>query len=207
MSDYEKNWVSAYYKDLELKVFPEVYDPAEDSLLLADSIEIKPSDEVLEVGCGSGLVTIAACKKGAKRVLGVDINPLAVENTKYNAQMHGCMQVEAKESDLFDNIDNQKFDVIIFNPPYLPEESAGKKLKETMQRTWAGGPTGSETLERFLGAAKEYLKPNGRIYFLISSITNEEKTNKMLEIRGYKFEVIAREKLFFEELIVFKATP
>ncbi|HLC45625.1 MAG TPA: HemK2/MTQ2 family protein methyltransferase [archaeon] len=209
LNSKETDWVIAHYARLgvELRVYPDVYDPAEDSFLLADNLDVGKGDEVLDVGCGCGLQSIVSAKLGAKRVVAVDINRNAVENTEFNARELGVSGVvQARESDLFSSV-TESFDAIVFNPPYLPEEGAGdKKMSTVLDKAWAGGAKGHETLLRFLRDAKKHLNDNGRVYFVISNITGQEDVEKELARLEYKFQVVAREKLFFEELLVYKAS-
>ena len=202
MDDGQIDWVISYYKDMKLKVLPSVYDPAEDSFLLADNLDIKQGDKVLDIGCGSGIQSLVAAKKGAK-VIAVDINPEAVKNTKINAadlDLEDLIQV--RQSNLFENVPETDFDVIIFNPPYLP---SGGGLNNALSKAWDGGKTGREIISDFLKEAKKHLKKGGKIFFVISSITGKEEVEKTLKEAGYKSKVIASQKMFFEELFVFEA--
>ncbi|MGB9674540.1 MAG: methyltransferase, partial [Nanopusillaceae archaeon] len=100
-------------------------------------------------------------------------------------------------SDLFSNI-NEKFDVILFNPPYLPEI----EHEEFRIRRWvSGGTHGYETIDRFLYEAVNYLNPFGDILLVLSSVTNPERIiNKYSNI--YYFRIIDKVHIFFEDLIL-----
>lgn len=186
-----------FYNDLTLDVPEDVYCPGEDSELLAKTIEGTQlrGKKTLEVGCGSGLLSIIMAKHGAD-VTAVDIDTSAVAATKENAVSNG-VSINAYVSDLFSNADG-RYDLIVFNPPYLPVEDGENDA------TYAGGATGRETIEKFIRSAKKHLNPNGAILLLISSLTGEKEVSKMLESSGFSFGIAAREKVPWEELIVIK---
>ena len=187
-----------YHGEMKLEVPESVYYPGEDSELLAKHIESLDlhGKSVLEVGCGSGLLSIIAAKKGAS-VTAVDINKEAVEMAKANAGANSAA-ITAVESDLFSSVKG-KFDLIIFNPPYLPVEEGEK------DPTYAGGATGRETIERFVACVKSHLNPGGVVLMVISSLTGEKEVIELFEKQGIKASVAAREKIPWEELIVIEA--
>ncbi len=111
-----------YLYNLKIRVFGAVYEPAEDTFLLISALEklnLK-NNAALEVGTGSGIIALILARR-AKTVLAADINPEAVECAKENAKRNKITNIEFRESDLFENI-RGRFDLIVFNPPYLPEE-------------------------------------------------------------------------------------
>jgi release factor glutamine methyltransferase len=188
-----------YYKNLKIDDPSSVYSPREDSELMAEALEkfIKPRAtklRAIEIGCGSGFLSILASKLGAK-ITSVDINPSAISTTLKNAQMNN-VQLTAFQSDLFENVSN-KFDLIFFNPPYLPDNDNidGKE-------TWAEG----NTIARFITQAKAHLIPNGSILLLISSLTKTPALN-LLKKQGFTVEIIAKKKIPWEELSIILAKP
>ena len=109
--------------ELDISVATSVYIPAEDSFLLADYAS-KQKGRILEIGCGSGIVSLsAAAANRANEVIGVDINPAAVECATKNAEKNHLKNCKFLQSDLFANVSG-KFNVILFNPPYLPTTEA-----------------------------------------------------------------------------------
>ena len=110
---------------MALEVPESVYYPSEDSLLAAEVLERKTlkGKKILDMGTGSGILAILAAKKGAK-VDACDINPNAIACTRAGAKNSG-MNVNVFVSDLFENV-NGKYDIIMFNPPYLPEDEDDK---------------------------------------------------------------------------------
>ncbi|XRO76748.1 HemK2/MTQ2 family protein methyltransferase [Methanocaldococcus sp. 10A] len=184
---------------IKLKLHPEVYEPAEDSILLLKNLVDVKNKEVLEIGVGTGLISIACAKKGAKKVVGVDINPYAVELAKENAKLNN-VDIICLESDLFENVTG-KFDVILFNPPYLPT-SDEDKIDSYLNYAFDGGKNGRGILDRFIDNLPNYLKKGGVVQILQSSLTGEEETINKLKSLGFKVEKVASLKVPFEELMV-----
>ncbi len=187
-------------REVIIDVLPGVYPPSDDSYMLADvvnSMELS-GKSFLEIGCGSGIVSITAAVRGAD-VTAVDINPVAVECTRRNAEKSG-VKVRTIVSDLFENVKG-RYDVIAFNPPYLP----GTKEDPDYDPAWSGGEDGREVIDRFLAEVDKYLKPCGTILIVQSSLSDPAKTTRMLEKMGYTVEIAAQEKFFLETLYVFRA--
>ncbi|XRP96364.1 HemK2/MTQ2 family protein methyltransferase [Methanocaldococcus sp. 16A] len=184
---------------IKLKLHPEVYEPAEDSILLLRNLVDVKNKEVLEIGVGTGLISIACAKKGAKKVVGVDINPYAVKLAKENAKLNN-VDIICLESDLFENVTG-KFDVILFNPPYLPT-SDEDKIDSYLNYAFDGGKNGREILDRFIDNLPNYLKKGGVVQILQSSLTGEKETINKLKSLGFKVDKVASLKVPFEELMV-----
>lgn len=166
-----------------------IYEPREDSFLLQKYVKKYAKGKVLDMGTGSGIQAETALKN-TKEVLAVDINQECVDFVKKKGI--NCIQ-----SDLFQNIKG-KFDLIIFNPPYLPED---KREPEDSKLMTTGGKKGYEILEKFLKETKNYLEENGRILTIISTLTGD--VENLFNKEGYKFRLLETQKLFFEELKVY----
>ncbi len=178
-------------------VLDSVYVPSDDSFLLMNSVEVVKDSVVLDLGCGSGIQGLNALKKAAKRVVFSDVNFKALVSARKNVFNAGFIDSsEFVESDLFSNI-SQKFDLIIFNPPYVVTDDL--RFVEL-----DGGRNGRFLLDKFLNEFDLFLKKNGVVFFLQTDLNDLVKTKKILLSKGFLFEVIARKKLFFEELFVFK---
>lgn len=187
-------------REVVIDVFPGVYPPSDDSYMLADvvnSMELK-GKKFLEIGCGSGIVSITAAVRGAE-VTAVDINPRAAECTLHNAEKSG-VKIRAFQSDLFENVTGE-FDVIAFNPPYLP----GTEDDPDYDVAWSGGEDGRAVLDRFLKEFDRYLKPCGVLLLVHSSLNNPAKTMEILEEKGYRVDIVAQEQFFLETLYVIRA--
>src|SRR3989344_2491806 len=96
-----------------------MYTPAEDSYLIEKYVKEFARGKILEIGCGSGILLEAALKK-SKDVIGVDIEEESLAYCKEKG-------LNVKNSNLFSNVKG-KFDFIIFNPPYLPEDELDSSL-------------------------------------------------------------------------------
>jgi len=160
----------SYSGGLAIDVFKDVYPPGEDTFLIADNISPGPGIRFLEVGVGTGLISILAARRGAE-VFGTDINPRAVANARHNARKNG-VSAEFHCCDLFPDLEG-KFDMIAFNPPYLP--AAEGKKDERMFTRWErtalfGGKDGTEVIMRFLKGSRRYLSDAGVMYIISSSI-------------------------------------
>lgn len=154
----------------------QVYQPAEDSFLIlrAAREEIKPEDRVLEIGIGSGYVSsrLPPCRM----VIGTDINPHAV-------RIAGETGLRVIRTDLSAGL-RGIFDLILFNPPYLPT-MAVDRIDDWLEYALDGGETGREVISRFLVAVGDSLAPGGRILLLISSLTGKEETLQMIHQTGW----------------------
>lgn len=186
------------YKDgLDIAEDPEVYPPSEDSILLTVSLDIRIGEKVLEIGTGSGIVSIQCALNGADVVCG-DINPRAVALARRNAAANG-VDIDVRETDVYSNIEG-RFDTIVFNLPYLPVEDEGELAK-----AWSGGPDGLGPLPRLLEGAPEHLLPDGRVVVVVSSLMDRAGLDKTLE--GYEVRVLGELPLFFERLQVLEIKP
>ena len=103
--------------DIKIKEFGGVYQPAEDSWMMCNHLP-KDLGSVLEIGCGSGIVSIHMAKN-ENTVTSVDINPKAVKATKFNAKQNS-VNIEVIQGNMFEELQDRKFNSIVCNPPYLP---------------------------------------------------------------------------------------
>lgn len=188
-----------HYKNTRIKIHPSVYEPCEDSFLLAQAAlsEIKGSESVLEVGCGSGIISAVIKNNTYARVTGIDINPYAAACTRDNG-------VEAIIGDLLGCI-RGKFDIIIFNPPYLPTND-NERTNDWINIALDGGNDGRKVIDRFLEEAGSYLVKDGKILMLVSSFTGIEEVKSRMESLGYDVEEKNRSRYSFEELVVIVGT-
>ncbi len=175
----------------------EVYPPQEDSELLLEVAlkEIKPDDDVLEVGVGSGYVA-EKLKDRCRFLLTTDISPYAVREAKRKG-------LNVIRTDLTKGI-RMKFTLILFNPPYL-ELSDEEKIGDWLERALNGGKHGIEVMVRFLDEVGDVLADDGRIILIISSY-NTPHIFEEIKKRGFDFEIVAKRSLFFEELYALRIT-
>ena len=185
-----------YRPDYDIKERDDVYPPSDDSILLIESLNVRPGERILEIGCGSGVISVHCAKNGCT-VTAVDINPSAVECTKENAQLND-VDIDVRESDLFQNVP-ERFDTIVFNLPYLPVIDEGELAK-----AWSGGEDGMGPLPRLMVESKGHLYENGRVVVVVSSLMNQNKLNALLS--DYKVKKLGEVPLFFERLKILEIT-
>lgn len=211
-----------------------VYEPAEDSHLMLDSLSslssLSPGERtLLDMGTGSGIVGIFAAFLGVSRVVSTDINPEALTCARNNARALG-MEPERSEyvrSDLFSGISpHVSFDIITFNPPYLPLENGnvhGTSYSpdglmynhEAHGDEWClnpegsisaldgGGPDGTVVLRRFLEDFHGFLEDGGSAYVIISSLNNLTAIeDHVRELYGPEVEwkILSQRGFFFERI-------
>lgn len=180
----------------------EIYEPREDSFLLEKFVRKYALGRVLDMGTGSGILGLSAMKSpNVREIIAVDINLEAVESLRNQIVRERLRKIKVVQSDLFENIEGQ-FHLIIFNPPYLPQDKVGGRVVED----WAlyGGKKGWELAERFFVEVSKHLFVEGKILFLFSSLTNKKKIEEIITNKLFDFEEIGQEKLAFEELYVYE---
>jgi release factor glutamine methyltransferase len=181
-------------KTRDINVPDGVYRPDEDSYLMMDAIE-GLRGRILEIGCGSGIVSLKAAET-ADFVIGVDVNPKAVEASRQNALRNGADNVEYMVSDMFSNVSGT-YDHIIFNPPYLPDS------RDFPDLTLDGGERGNTMIKRFIEGVGSHLEIGGDAWILVSSINGFESVENMISQAGFDMRRSFSKRLFFEELKVF----
>ncbi|MBI5229292.1 methyltransferase [Candidatus Micrarchaeota archaeon] len=193
------------FDGIRLNISKKVYEPHEDSFLLAKAVSKYAGGKVLDVGCGSGIQSIVAARKRAVwNVVGVDVSEKALDVSEENAELNGvgenCYFIQ---SNLFSGIGkNEGFDTIVFNPPYLPTDPDEVNEEGV---AWDGGSNGRKVIERFLNELEGFLKPRGILLTIGSSLSNNGKTIRTLKKKGFRVEIVGEEKFFFEKLTVVKA--
>jgi release factor glutamine methyltransferase len=192
--------------EFDLETDEMVYEPSDDSFLLIDNLDINHGDRVLEIGTGSGIIAMYASKL-ADEVIATDINFNAIELAEKNCKNNNIKNIKLLFGDLFDPIKsefdekNQKFDVILFNPAYLPTEQC-EILEDNLNYAFDGGLDGRKIIDRFLYEMKNYLNDGGKVQMIQSSLSNIEETLLKFEELGFLVEVTASEKFFFEEIVL-----
>lgn len=197
----------ASFGSLSLSIFPTVYEPAEDSFLLA-TYASSLTGSILEIGCGSGIVSLSAAQASAKNsVLGVDINTEAVKCAEYNAAANRITNARFLASDLFAALPpRSKFDAILFNPPYLPT-SREERLKDPSEdAAYNGGEDGLKVFQRFIKDAPAHLAAGGKVAVIATSLGEGiEKTREALRVHIGAASALAQESFFFEKIALLEA--
>tara|TARA_Y100000310_G_C20476040_1_gene712464 strand:- start:231 stop:767 length:537 start_codon:yes stop_codon:yes gene_type:complete len=174
------------------------YKPAEDSIFLSKILKEKIKSKnikALDIGTGSGIQSRTLIEIGIPKenITAVDINSEALAEAKK-------LGVKTLKSNLFLKIKN-KFDLIAFNPPYLPESEFDNEPDTT------GGKNGDEVIIKFIKQLKNHLTKKGTCYLLTSSLTPNKKWQEIAKESGLTIKKIATEKIFFEELYIWEITP
>lgn len=188
-------------------IYDSIYEPAEDSFLIIDCIKkfinknqkkgIKKLDSALDMGTGSGVIAEELIKtQYFRKVIAVDKNLKVVNFGKDS--FSDIPNLKFVQSDLFKNIPIQKFDLITFNPPYLPED------EEFYDPALHGGEKGWEIIEEFLKQVGPYLEKDGKIFLLFSTLTNKKKVEELIKQNDFDFKKVGEEKLSFEKLFVYE---
>ena len=178
-----------------------VYQPAEDSRLLADTA-LEYVDEcalVLDVGTGSGYVAHRLAEEGGAEVVASDLNP------------HACRQAREADlsvvrADLLGPFRGGTFDGIVFNPPYLPTDH-DREWGDWMERALSGGETGRRVVEPFLADLRRVLAPDGEAFLLVSSLTGVDAVRDHARANGLTTAEAASESHSFERLVVLHLRP
>jgi len=179
----------------ERREVEQVYQPAEDSKLLADAVveSVEAGDRLLDVGTGSGYVAHRAREAGAS-VVGSDLNP------------HACRQaaeagIPVVRADLTTAFRDGVFDVVTFNPPYLPT-APEQEWDDWMERALSGGEDGRAAIAPFLDDVGRVLAPDGTAFLLVSTLTDPDVVRERAAENGLSTTEVASESHTFERLLV-----
>ena len=186
------------YKNITVLVQPDVFPPhfTISTKLLLDFLEplnLK-NKSVLELGCGSGIISLYAASKGAK-VMATDINLVATNALKIATKKNN-LEITIIESDLFENIPNQHFDYILINPPYYP-----KKANNIKEKAWFCG----ENFEYFENLFFQLKEVNYKKTIIILSEDCHLKTIKEIALKNnLSFELFETHNVIREINYIFK---
>lgn len=193
---------------IEIYLCENVYEPSEDTELLAKTIlehcNVK-NKTVLEIGTGTGAIAILLAKNGAK-VTATDITTEAIKCAQKNAKINN-VKIEFLKGNLFDPVKNRKFDIIIFNPPYLPEEEYDYLLPPTYKKALIGGKEGNETIIQFINQLPNHMHNHSKAYIVTSTLSKPKQILKHIKNNKLKAKTITKQKYFFEEIQIIEITP
>ena len=180
---------------MRIITLPGVFQPHSDAQLLAAAMRergLAVGARVLEVFAGSGAVAIAAAREGAREVTVVDVSRRALLTSWLNARRNG-VRVHVRRGDLFAPVADERFDLILANPPYVPSPSDALP-RAGAARAWEGGGDGRLLLDRLCAEAPQHLSPGGTLLLVQSSICGERATLERLEAAGLHAERVAAER-------------
>ena len=186
--------------DFIINTHENVYVPAEDSYLLAENLDIEYGKSVLEIGTGSGIVAMYASKLTDK-VTATDINFDAIMLAESNFKANNIDNIELIFGNLFEPIKERKFDVILFNTPYLPTEE-GEVLDDNLNYAFDGGLNGRKVIDLFLNEVKNHLNDGGIVQLIQSSLSDNDETLNRLDELGFIAEIAKKEHYFFEDIVL-----
>ena len=185
-------------------VTPSVFNPktprtGEFLASLIDSSLVGGNFDVLDMGTGSGVCAMFAARH-ARRVVAVDINPAAVRCTEINALLnHLEHKIDARHGDLFAAVPGERFDLILFNPPFVRGTP-----RDDRDRAWRS----TDVAERFAAGLQDQLNPGGFALVLLSTFGGDGSFFlEEFRRRGLEISVAAERRFVNERLTVFRLAP
>lgn len=149
-----------------------VFPPSSTSRVLGDAMDIRAGDTVLDAGCGSGVLSFAAARLGAGRVIGCDVSPAAVECAAGNARELGLAEItEFRCGSLFEPVSDVRADVVLADISGIPDVVA--RSSGWFPDGHGGGPTGAELPVAMLSGIAEHVTPLGRVYLPTATLQDE----------------------------------
>jgi methylase of polypeptide subunit release factors len=163
------------------------------------SLDLK-GKSVAEVGCGSGILSLAAARAGAARVVAIDINPKAAGAAASNARDNGLGdRVRGVCSNLMSGLKpGPLFDVIITSPPSFPGEP-----RDLADRAWHAGP-GYRDIAALFDQARERLTPGGVVYLLLSSDSDLDRLGELIQRAHFSAHLVGKQSIFIEDFILYE---
>jgi release factor glutamine methyltransferase len=193
-------------RNFKLVIKPTVFHPKYffSSIYLYDFVKTLnlQGHNFLEIGCGSGLISLLAYQKKA-HVITIDINEVAVECTKLNFEKNFQefpIHFLVLKSDLFDFLPTAKFDTIVINPPYFFED-----VETDDQLAWNCGKNGEYFTKLFSGLSN-YLLPKSEVYIILADNCEIDKIEQIAKVHRFAFELIVHKKIKWETNFIFKIT-
>jgi release factor glutamine methyltransferase len=176
----------------------DVYEPAEDSRLLAETVSehLEAPGRLLDVGTGTGYVGARIRETTDAPVVGVDLNPHACRRARENG-------IDAVRGDLTEPFRPDSFDVVVFNPPYLPTALEPERA-DWLAVAVSGGESGRTVIEQFLTDLGRVLAPDGVSFLLVSTHTGVDEVAAYAGQHGFHAVALADVSFPGETLTVLK---
>jgi release factor glutamine methyltransferase len=167
----------------------ETYVPAEDTFFLAEYIKNEKGQMALEIGTGSGYLA-RILEENFDVVVATDVEFASLKGQEPRSQNTVCCDGASALG--------AKFDLVVCNLPYLPSDKIIDKAVD-------GGPEGLLIPHKIIESANVCVKPGGKMLYLTSSLANYEKLMSHTESLDFSVRILAKKKLFFEELVLVEA--
>lgn len=188
------------YKGIDMLVYKDVFHPGffYSTKYLVNFLESFSLDKksFLEVGCGSGLISIFAAKQGAM-VTGLDISPAAQKCTSENA-LKNNVTIKVLLSDMFSALPDSFFDIVMINPPYFKKDP-----QSFAEHAWCAG-TDLQYFEKMFGGLKKVMNDKTLSYMILADNCDLELIEKIAKNYNYKMNIIHQKKIFFETNYIFE---
>jgi release factor glutamine methyltransferase len=153
-----------------------VYPPGADTFLLISALrELAMPCQVLEIGCGSGAVSMELARRGAT-VVATDLNPEALRYVQRSAA-RDHLAIGLVRTDLAAGLG--RFDVIVANPPYLSTPIGFRDPDPWVRRAVDGGPDGCDVLDRIVESLPDHLTPRATAYLVVSSVQSRVRREQI----------------------------
>jgi len=194
--DFRLEWIDG----VPFLVTPSVFNPKvpRTGQFLASHIDsrlVSRESEVLDMGTGSGVCAVFAANH-ARRVVAVDINPAAARCARINTLLNDLEhKIEVRQGDLFEPVRGERFDLILFNPPFVQGSP-----KDTRDGAWRS----SDVAERYAAGLRAHLKPGGTALVLLSTFGDGQVFLEEFNDQGYEIDVFAERRFVNERLTLFR---
>jgi release factor glutamine methyltransferase len=196
---YSSKERSYSYKGITVRVMPGVFHPGLffSTKLLIEYISKKAlkGNTVLELGAGSGLISVYCAKQNAK-VTATDINPTAIKNIIKNAELNN-VKLDVIESDLFDKIETWKFDYIIINPPYFP-----KNPKNEKELAWFCG-NDFQYFKKLFTQLNDYKTEDTFVLIILSEDCDLQRITSIANENHFSMNIVFQKKVFGENNYIY----
>ncbi len=197
-------------------VLPGVYNPKDSpstSIMLEGVWRLPRNSTLLDVGCGIGVLGLEAAYRGARKATLCDVNAAAVKNAKANIRFHTLQSVaSAHRSNLFAQLGRQRFDVVLFNMPFVYAETAEemKRMEDVtgsarLARSYSD--PGYRVIEGFFRGLRGHLNRSGFAQVSFANLGNGDLLRALLKKYSLRKTVLVRRVINNTTLYVYRVRP